>query len=270
MAEKAKDRPAAPPPAPYGKAKARERGMPPEGVDTLPGPRISFPPTSERPQGAHELIFEDDDHEEPTARQPPPPPPPPRPEGHDAWTVDRLSRQSTVPPVHRDDVDRLRELSAHPLGESAAAMGGGGGGGGARGGALDLVDRSRPLSPPDLVSEMEELYALDDLTGALRHAELILGRHPEHEPAQRCAANCRARLLQLYSSKIGRLDRVVILALGDSQLRWLGLDHRSGFLLSRIDGFSSVDELLDVCGMPRLEALKTLADLLERGAIRLL
>lgn len=261
MAEKAKDRPAAPPPGHYGAAKTRERGTAPN-VDTLPSPRISFPPTSDHPQGAQELIFEDEEpYEEPTARQPPPPP---RTEGHDAWTVDRLSRQSTVPPVHRDDVDRLRELSAQPLTDPTAALGG------ARGGALDLVDRSRPLSPPDLVSEMEELYALDDLTGALRHAELILGRSPDHEQAQRCAANCRARLLQLYSSKIGRLDRVVILALADSQLRWLGLDHRSGFLLSRIDGFSSVDEVLDVCGMPRLEALKTLADLLERGAIRLL
>jgi hypothetical protein len=76
-------------------------------------------------------------------------------------------------------------------------------------------------------------------------------------------------LIQLYSSKIGRLDRVVVLVLGDSQLRWLGLDHRSGFLISRIDGFSTLEELLDVCGMPRLEALKTLSDLLERGAIRL-
>jgi hypothetical protein len=116
---------------------------------------------------------------------------------------------------------------------------------------------------------MEELYALDDLTGALRHAELILGRTPDNEQAQRIAANCRARLIQLYSSKLGRLDRVVLVALGDSQLRWLGLDHRSGFLLSRIDGQSTVDELLDICGMPRLEGLKTLAYLLERGAIRL-
>jgi hypothetical protein len=181
--------------------------------------------------------------------------------GHDAWTTDRMSRKSTVPPVKRDDFDRLRELSALPLGESQ--------GGVARGGALDLVDRSRPLSPPDLVSEMEELYALDDLTGALRHAELILGRTPDNEQAQRCATNCRNRLIALYSSKLGRLDKIVLVALGDSQLRWLGLDHRSGFLLSRIDGQSTVDELLDICGMPRLEGLKTLAYLLERGAIRL-
>jgi hypothetical protein len=76
-------------------------------------------------------------------------------------------------------------------------------------------------------------------------------------------------LIHLYSSKLGRLDKVVVVALGDSQLRWLGLDHRSGFMLSRIDGQSTVDELLDICGMPRLEGLKTLAYLLERGAIRL-
>ncbi|MET0386734.1 MAG: hypothetical protein ABW321_12285 [Polyangiales bacterium] len=259
MAEKSKDRPEGSPPGHGDSSASANQRSATHRMDRMTGPRISFPPTSDFPRGSEELVFEDE-HEEPTARAPLPPPLG-QSEGHDAWTMDRMSRQSTVPPVRRDDFDRLRELSAMPFGDAAT--------GGARGGALDLVDRSRPLSPPDLVSEMEELYALDDLTGALRHAELILGRTPDSEQAQRCAANCRSRLIQLYSSKIGRLDRVVVLALGDSQLRWLGLDHRSGFLLSRIDGFSTLEELLDVCGMPRLEALKTLSDLLERGAIRL-
>jgi hypothetical protein len=222
-------------------------------------PRFSFPPPSASgPPGAEELVFEDLDDEIPTGKSALPAPLG-QAEGHDAWTMDRMSRQSTVPPVRRDDVDRLLELSALPLGDVQDQ---------AWGGALDLVDRSRPLLPPDLVGEMEELYALDDLSGALRHAELILGRIPDHEQAARCAANCRNRLIQLYSSKIGRLDRVVVQAMVDSQLRWLGLDHRSGFLLSRVDGVCTLEELLDVCGMPRLEALKTLADLLERGAIR--
>jgi hypothetical protein len=213
------------------------------------------------PRGADELVFEDFDAGDEVTAKSSLPSPLGQSEGHDAWTLDRLSRQSTVPPVRRDDFDRLRELSALPLGDPPADQ--------AWGGALDLVDRSRPLVAPDLVSEMEELYALDDLTGALRHAELILGRAPEDEQALRCASNCRSRLIKLYSSKIGRLDRIVVLALGDSQLRWLGLDHRSGFLLSRIDGLSTIEELLDVCGMPRLEALKTLADLLDRGAIKI-
>jgi hypothetical protein len=266
VAEKFKDRPDVVPPsgAFSGNRKGAERGRPvaPRPESRRDAPRFSFPPSSDSPPlGAEELVLEELDRDEiPTAKSSLPVPLG-QAEGHDAWTMDRMSRQSTVPPVRRDDVDRLRELSALPLGDLPVEPWGGG--------ALDLVDRSRPLLPPDLVSEMEELYALDDLTGALRHAELILGRIPEHEQALRCAANCRQRLVQLYSSKIGRLDRVVVQALGDSQLRWLGLDHRSGFLLSRVDGISTLEELLDICGMPRLEALKTLADLLDRGAIRI-
>lgn len=262
MADKPKDRPDGPPSHGTGSAASgakNARPQPRPATGEL-GARLSFPPTSDYPSGADVLVFEESGHEEPTARGPLAPPRVPV-EGHDAWTTERMSRQSTIPPVRRDDVDRLRELSALPLNEPPTGV--------ARGGALDLVDRSRPLSRPDIGSEMEELYALDDLTGALRHAELILGRTPDNEQAQRCASNCRNRLIQLYSSKLGRLDKVVLVALGDSQLRWLGLDHRSGFLLSRIDGQSTVDELLDICGMPRLEGLKTLAYLLERGAIRL-
>jgi len=122
----------------------------------------------------------------------------------------------------------------------------------------------------DLVGEMEELYALDDLSGSLRFAELILGREPDNEQAKRCADNCRRRLLSLYSTKIGDLAKIPVAVLKDTELRWLGLDHRSGFLLSRVDGISSVDEVLDVCGMPRLEALKSLVDLIDRGAIKVI
>jgi hypothetical protein len=266
VAEKSKDRPDNLPSGTFsgnraGGERAPPKADPPQAERRFELPRFSFPPdTSSAPPGSQELVFEDVDHDSelPTAKSSLPSPLG-QAEGHDAWTMERMSRQSTVPPVRRDDVDRLRERSALPLGELPGQP---------WGGALDLVDRSRPLLPPDLVGEMEELYALDDLSGALRHAELILGRIPEHEQALRCAENCRARLIRLYSSKIGRLDRVVVQAMSDSQLRWLGLDHRSGFLLSRVDGVSNVEELLDICGMPRLEALKTLADLLERGAIR--
>jgi hypothetical protein len=272
VADRPKDRSAIPPhgafstkqgvaakPAPPAAPAANEKK--PAG-QLIPG--LSFPPATPLPLlGADEVVL--DDIESNTAERSASSLPPPlgHSEEHDAWTMERLSRQSTVPPVRHDDVDRLRKLSAMSIDavdEPPKSF---------EGGALDLVDRSRPSQQLDLVGEMEELYALDDLTGALRHAELILGRIPNHEQALRCAANCRSRLIQLYTSKVGATNRIVSVALSESQLRWLGLDHRSGFLLSRVDGVSTVEELLDICGMPRLEALKTLADLLERGAIRL-
>jgi hypothetical protein len=45
------------------------------------------------------------------------------------------------------------------------------------------------------------------------------------------------------------------------------LDPRSAFLLSRIDGALTVEDVLDVSGMPRLEALRTMALLVRRGAV---
>jgi hypothetical protein len=219
-----------------------------------------FPPTSGPPPGSEEVVLADIAAN--AARRPSSNAPPPlgHNEGHDAWTVERMSRQSTVPPVRSEEVDRLRELAVRSSLRPEPMEG--------DGDALDLVERSRPSQQLDLVGEMEELYALDDLTGALRFAELVLGREPANEQAKRCAENCRRRLLALYSSKIGNLGAVPVPAMTETELRWLGLDHRSGFLLSRVDGMATVEDVLDVCGMPRLEALKTLVDLLDRGAIR--
>jgi hypothetical protein len=219
-----------------------------------------FPPNTGPPPGSEEVVLADIAAN--AARRPSSNAPPPlgHNEGHDAWTVERMSRQSTVPPVRSEEVDRLRELAVRSSLRPEPIEG--------DGDALDLVERSRPSQQLDLVGEMEELYALDDLTGALRFAELVLGREPDNDQAKRCADNCRRRLLSLYSSKIGNLGAVPVPAMTETELRWLGLDHRSGFLLSRVDGVATVEDVLDVCGMPRLEALKTLVDLLDRGAIR--
>jgi HD-GYP domain-containing protein (c-di-GMP phosphodiesterase class II) len=46
-----------------------------------------------------------------------------------------------------------------------------------------------------------------------------------------------------------------------------GLDHRAGFLLTFVDGMSSVDDILDASGLPRVDALHILADLLTKGVI---
>lgn len=45
------------------------------------------------------------------------------------------------------------------------------------------------------------------------------------------------------------------------------LEPRSAFLLSRIDGSMTVEDVLDVSGMPRLEALREMALLVRRGAV---
>lgn len=137
-------------------------------------------------------------------------------------------------------------------------------------GALELVARrSRPASPTiDLTEEMRDRYALGDYTAALRVAELLLGRHEGHAEATKISESCREKLASLHGSRLGSLERMPSVGVQDEEIRWLGLDHRAGFLLSRVDGEHSLEELIDVSGMPRLDALRTLVELLDMGAIR--
>ena len=63
------------------------------------------------------------------------------------------------------------------------------------------------------------------------------------------------------------LARVPVLAVSEAELTLLPLDHREGFLVSHIDGASSIETILDVCAMPADEALMLIEGLVERGVI---
>lgn len=131
-------------------------------------------------------------------------------------------------------------------------------------------EHSRPTSPGDpLIGEARDRYATGDYSGALVVAEGILATDPENVQARRYADNCRQVLEQMFTAKLGPLDQRPRVALTGDRLRWLSLDHRAGFLLSLIDGSSTVEELLDISGMPRFEALRTLCELLEQNVIAL-
>jgi hypothetical protein len=150
--------------------------------------------------------------------------------------------------------------------------------------ALDLValeaDRETPIAAPpipissndlrgadDPVREMRERFSLGDYSGALVVAEEILEDNPDHPGALKYAESCRQVLEQMYTARIGPLDRVPFVAVPLEQLRWLNLDHRAGFVLSHIDGSCSLEQILDVSGMPTLDALRILFELVQQRVI---
>jgi hypothetical protein len=142
--------------------------------------------------------------------------------------------------------------------------------------ALDLIGHTAPnkpssISPPplenDALADLRERYALGDYSGALTIAEAILETYPNDPDALRHAESCREVLEQMYAARLGLMTQVPYVAVPLEQLRWLSLDHRAGFLLSHVDGISTLDEILDVSGMPRLEAMRTLYDLMQQKVI---
>jgi hypothetical protein len=60
---------------------------------------------------------------------------------------------------------------------------------------------------------------------------------------------------------------IPVLVMSATQMRGLQLDHRAGFVLSHVDGVSSVETILDISGMPSEEVLELLQGLLEKGII---
>ena len=126
---------------------------------------------------------------------------------------------------------------------------------------------THPASSP--ARDMNDRFAMGDFSGALEKARYILSIDPTDREARTMAAKCEDVLLDMYSSRIAGMQRTVRTVMGSDQMRWLSLDHRAGFLLSLVDGHSSVDDLLDLCGMPRLEALRLICSLVDQRVIEL-
>lgn len=127
-------------------------------------------------------------------------------------------------------------------------------------------------APPDEKSraaQMKDKFAMGDFSGALEVAEAILVETPADHEARSLASKCRDVLNDMYCSRINGLHRVPRVVMSPDQIRWLSLDHRAGFMLSMIDGISSVDDLLDISSMPRTEALRIVCSLLDHKVIAL-
>ncbi|WP_437959610.1 hypothetical protein WME76_08105 [Sorangium sp. So ce119] len=123
------------------------------------------------------------------------------------------------------------------------------------------------LSIPGPREQMQHRFDQGDFGGALVLAEGLLEENPKDWVARQYADSCVEMLRQMYQSRLGDGSRVLRIAVSPDQLRSLNLDHRAGFLLSCIDGYSSIDEILDVSGMQTLEALRILYELVQEGIV---
>jgi hypothetical protein len=117
--------------------------------------------------------------------------------------------------------------------------------------------------------EMKDRMSLGDYSGALEIAEKILAADASNADARMCAEKCRGVLRQMYATRIGPLDRVPVVMVPRDQLRWLSIDHKAGFVLSLVDGVSSVEMIIDVSGMPELDTLRILSELTQQRIISL-
>ncbi len=68
-------------------------------------------------------------------------------------------------------------------------------------------------------------------------------------------------------SEIGSASSVLVCVHSPEELMRFSLDNVSGFLLSLLDGTTDVEGVLDLCGLPRLLALRHLRELVRRAIV---
>lgn len=123
--------------------------------------------------------------------------------------------------------------------------------------------------PADKLAAIEARVAAGDYGRALVLAEAALVEHPGDPSLNKHVDGCRDRMYRRYLERLGAADHVPRLAVHAGAITGLALDHRAGFLLSCIDGGSTIEEIIDVSAMPRLDAVRILYELVQEGVIEM-
>jgi len=155
--------------------------------------------------------------------------------------------------------DYLQTLDdAEPKAEDA------GGGHGASG-----RDASGPAAGSEsLVADALKLMRAGDLEPALELLELASRHGGDRLEVQGYLDLVRSRLLSRYRERVGGMQAVPVVQLAAPDLRKFNLPAPAGFLLSLVDGRTSVEELVSLSGLDPFETLRTLSGLLEAGIVR--
>jgi len=143
---------------------------------------------------------------------------------------------------------------------------------------LAAVDEGSPADEPvdertrrritALVERAASWSAAGDLDRAVAAVDLALAEDPNTAIAQKLIQRNRETIMQVFQAFLGDLARQPVLARPLHELASAPISPRAAFLLSRVDGSLSIDEVLDVSGMPRMEAYRYLCQLFLRGILR--
>lgn len=97
--------------------------------------------------------------------------------------------------------------------------------------------------------------------------DLALSEDPDSAAAQKLIHRHRDLILQIYQAYLSDMSAIPMLAMPMHELPHEQLDNRAAFLLSRIDGTLSFEEILDIAGMSHMEAYRYLCSMLVKGIL---
>jgi tetratricopeptide (TPR) repeat protein len=116
-----------------------------------------------------------------------------------------------------------------------------------------------------LVEEAWARLEAEDLEGALDRFRAAADLEPDRIEVEGYIDAIRSQLLQCYRKRVGEMGAVPKLLIQPSAATRLQLPADAGFVLSLVDGETTVEQLIALSGMDAFEALRILNDLVDAG-----
>lgn len=178
-------------------------------------------------------------------------------EGLDLYGVDEVSaaivtwkKVLELDPVNAEALDYIRNADRRRVPRSEK-------------GAGRSATRAALVQEAQVLMRQGEIAAAFDLLSGASGAEV---RGLDYEALLDLA---RSRLYVLYCERVGDLERVPRPSGDPSALTRFNLPPDAGFVLSMVDGRTSIEDLISLSGMDALDALHTMNGLIEAGLVEM-
>ena len=135
--------------------------------------------------------------------------------------------------------------------------------------AAELAESGDDAALDDLVKEGQRLVGEQELEAGLDLLEAVARRDPMRLEVHGHIEEVRSRLLKRYRERMGDLGGVPRLSLGLSDVMKFNLPAHAGFMLSLIDGDTSIGDIVSLSGMDSFGALRVLTGLIDAGIVSL-
>lgn len=131
----------------------------------------------------------------------------------------------------------------------------------------ELSEQSGPARVTELLDRGEAESQAGREDAAVVALDMAMTAAAGCEPAEAEVASRERTIARIFDGYLDRVRGSSACALPTAELLALDLDPESAFLLSRADGHLTVDDIIDVSGMPRIEASRHLCRLVMTGLL---
>jgi len=133
-------------------------------------------------------------------------------------------------------------------------------------GEIELFEASGE-EDTSLVVDALELFRKGEAQESLELFETLARENPERMEIQGYFELVRSHLFGYYRERIADASRVLKIKITPKEIMRFNLPANAGFLLSMVDGNTSVNEILALSGMDPFDAIRLVSNLLEAGIV---